>query len=408
MRKFSYLAATAAAAALVGFAAAAESSSTSQDAADFTTLVVQPIVSPRPVNATDGRTHLVYELLLVNGTPLHTRIDAIAAFDPTTGATLGEWKGEALAAIFRLNGRMPGATLRPGGSAYAFLDASVPEGAPVPHAVKHRISVSRFMESPNDKEKLAPLDPSMGVPNVTSFEGAETAVDPAKAVVIAPPLRGKGWIAFNGCCADLQHRGSVMAFNGAPKIPERFAIDFVKLDGERRVFSGPPDRNESYADYGLPVYAVADGTVIETSDGAPERIPTKPREPTRFDTVGGNYVVIDIGGGHFAFFAHLKTGSVAVKRGDRVKAGDVIGALGDTGNSDGPHLHFHVMDGPSPLSSNGIPYVFESFTGAGRLAGDSDRLNETGGPADIDSGWRPGPHRAELPLDLEVIDFPDK
>ena len=211
---------------------------------------------------------LVYELLLVNGTPLHTRIDAIAAFDPATGATLGEWKGEALAAIFRLNGRMPGATLRPGGSAYAFLDASVPEGAPVPHAVKHRISVSRFMELPNDKEKLAPLDPSMGVPNVTSFEGAETAVDPPKAVVIAPPLRGKGWIAFNGCCADLQHRGSVMAFNGAPKIPERFAIDFVKLDGERRVFSGPPDRNESYADYGLPVHAVADGTVIETSDGA--------------------------------------------------------------------------------------------------------------------------------------------
>ena len=100
--------------------------------------------------------------------------------------------------------------------------------------------------------------------------------------------------------------------------------------------------------------------------------------------MGGNYVVIDIGGGHFAFFAHLKTGSVAVKRGDRVKAGDVIGALGDTGNSDGPHLHFHVMDGPSPLSSNGIPYVFESFTGAGRLAGDSDRLNETGGPADIE------------------------
>ena len=67
----------------------------------------------------------------------------------------------------------------------------------------------------------------------------------------------------------LQHRGAVMAFNGEPKIPERFAIDFVKLDGERACFRGPPDRNESYADYGLPVYAVADGTVIETSDGAP-------------------------------------------------------------------------------------------------------------------------------------------
>ena len=407
MRKFSYLAAGAAVFALFVSEAAAGPNSTSQAAAEFTTLVVQPIASPQPVDASDGRTHLVYELLLVNGTPLHTRIDAIAAFDPETGATLGEWKGESLAAIFRLNGRLPGGTLGAGGSAYAFLDATVPEGAPVPKAIKHRISVSRFVESPEDK-KLVPLDPRTGVPGVASFEGVEAAVDAGRAVVIQPPLRGKGWIAFNGCCADLQHRGAVMAFNGAAKIPERFAIDFVKLDSERRVFSGPADRNESYADFGLPVYAVADGTVIETSDGAPERIPTKPREPTRFDTAGGNYVVIDIGGGHFAYFAHLKTGSVAVKRGDQVKAGDVIGYLGDTGNADGPHLHFHVMDGPSPLSSNGIPYVYESFTGAGRLAGDSDRLIETGGPANIDAAWRSGPHKAEFPLDLEVIDFPDK
>ena len=193
---------------------------------------------------------------------------------------------------------------------------------------------------------------------------------------------------MNGCCDDLQHRGAVMAFDGVAKIPERFAIDFIKLDGDRRVVSGPADRNESYAGYGAPVYAVADGTVIATSDGAPERIPTKPREPIRFDTAGGNFVVVDIGGGNYAFFAHLKTGTVAVKPGDRVKTGDVVGHLGDTGNSDGPHLHFHVMDGPSPFGSNGVPYAFSTFSGAGRLTGDNDGIL-AGDPAKIDNSWRP-------------------
>ncbi len=88
--------------------------------------------------------------------------------------------------------------------------------------------------------------------------------------------------------------------------------------------------------------------------------------------------------------------------------GHVIGLLGDTGNSDAPHLHFHVMDGPSPFASNGIPYVFTTFAGAGRLTPDNDRLFADGGPANVDAEWRSAPHKAELPLDLEVIDFPEK
>ena len=410
MAKFRNLsAATTVLALLAGAAAAAAGpESAPEDAAAFTTLVVQPTVSPRPVDAADGRMHLVYELSVVNETSLYTRIDSIAAFDPATGAPLGEWTGDALAAILRLNGRLPGLTVRPGGSAYAFLAASAPEGAPVPKAVRHRIAVSRFMPSPDDKEKLVPVDPKSGVAATASFEGAETAVDLRKAVVVEPPLRGKGWVAFNGCCADLQHRGGVMAFDGVAKIAERFAIDFMKLDADRRIFVGPADRNESYPTYGVPVYAVVGGTVVEASDGAPERIPTKPREPITIANAAGNYVVVDIGGGNYALFAHLKTGTVAVKPGDRVKAGDVIGHAGDTGNSDAPHLHFHVMDGPSPLASNGIPYAFTDFAGAGRLTPDNERLLDSGGPANVEAEWRSGPHKAELPLDLEVIDFPEK
>ena len=131
-------------------------------------------------------------------------------------------------------------------------------------------------------------------------------------------------------------------------------------------------------------------------------------EPPTIETAAGNHVVIDIGDGNYALFAHLKTGSVAVKKGDRVNAGDVIAHAGDTGNSDGPHLHFHVMDGPSPLASNGIPYAFTSFNGDGRLTPNNEQLFETGGPAKIDVRWHSGPHRMEMPLDLQAIDIPEK
>ena len=343
---------------------------TLDDPDTFTAVVVQPIVSPRPVEGADGRTHLVYELLFVNETALLSRVDAIEALDAETGAVLGAWKGEALKAIFRLNGREPGQTLARGHSAYAFLDATVPRGTPAPKAIQHRITVTRFMAAPGDEHKTAPLDPKLGIPTQATFVGVPVDVDARKAVVIEPPLRGPGWIDVNGCCGSLQHRGGIMAFNGAPKIAERFAIDFMQLDPSRRLFVGPRDRNESYPTYGNPVYAVADGTVVEAVDGVAEGAPFASREPTTIQNAAGNHIVLDIGGGNFALFAHIETGTVAVKAGDRVKAGDVIGHAGDTGNSDGPHLHFHVMDGPSPLASNGLPYAFTRFTGAGRLAED--------------------------------------
>jgi Peptidase family M23 len=408
MKMVRVLGAIAAAGIVFAFSSAAEPQGPRLDAADFTTLVIEPVISPQPVETTGDHSHLVYELLLVNNTDLDVRVDGIDVFDPASGASLGEWKGEALAKIVRLNGRLPGVTLRGGGSAYAFLDASVPKGAIMPKAIKHRFSVSRFMARHSDKDALVPLDSKFGIPPVANFEAAKVVVESSRPVIVQPPLRGQGWVVFNGCCASLQHRGAVMAFNGVPKAPERFAIDFMRLDGDRRLLSGPVDRNESYAAYGAPIYAVADGAVIATSDGAPERIPFKPREPIRFDTAGGNFVVIDIGHGRFAFFAHLKTGTIRIKRGDKVKAGDVIAHLGDTGNSDAPHLHFHIMDGPSPFASNGIPYVFSTFGVAGRLAADNEHLFDGPTPAKFDSNWRPGQYNARLPLDLEVIDLPDK
>ena len=166
----------------------------------------------------------------------------------------------------------------------------------------------------------------MKIPGRITFEGASTPVDDRRPVVLEPPLRGPGWVAFDGCCAELtSHRGAVMAFNGKAMAPERFAIDFVQVDGEGRIFVGPVDRLSSYPSFGVPVHAAADGTVVQASDGAPEQVPEAQRVPMEIDAYVGNHVVIDMGDGNFALYAHLETGTVAVKVGDRVKVGEVIG-----------------------------------------------------------------------------------
>ena|SRR5215210_2654018 len=125
------------------------------------------------------------------------------------------------------------------------------------------------------------------------------------------------------------------------------------------------------------------------------------------DAYVGDHVVIDMGDGNFALYAHLKTGTVAVKVGDQVKTGEVIGHLGNTGNSDAPHLHFHVMDGPWPLAASGLPYEFTAFMGAGRFEPTDDAFMR-GTPGRIDRAWLPGQHRSKLPLNLQVMDFPDR
>jgi murein DD-endopeptidase MepM/ murein hydrolase activator NlpD len=99
----------------------------------------------------------------------------------------------------------------------------------------------------------------------------------------------------------------------------------------------------------------------------------------------------------------MQPGSVRVKPGDRVRTGQVLGLLGNSGNTDAPHLHFHVMDGPSPLLANGLPYVFGAFEGAG-VVRDEDQL-ATNAPVAIDAASLLGPHQNQLPMTLEVVEF---
>ena len=85
----------------------------------------------------------------------------------------------------------------------------------------------------------------------------------------------------------------------------------------------------------------------------------------------------------------------------------MLGLLGNSGSSTGPHLHFHVMNRPSGLAADGLPYVFDRFRTAGRIPPLDDSLVATinsGKPVPIDPAGA-GPHRRELPLGRDVVGF---
>jgi murein DD-endopeptidase MepM/ murein hydrolase activator NlpD len=187
-------------------------------------------------------------------------------------------------------------------------------------------------------------------------------------------------------------------------VAERYAIDFVQLNDKDMLNSGPIDQLTSFGFFGDEIYSVADGTVVKIADGLPEQVPGKLPEGATIQMAAGNHVVVDIGERRFAFYAHLQPGSLKVKIGDKVTTGQVLGLLGNSGNTDGPHLHFHVMDSPSPLVSNGPPFVFTSFTGQG-IVKDKEPL-ATGGPVVVDEKALDGAHKNQLPLNDQVVSFP--
>lgn len=232
---------------------------------------------------------------------------------------------------------------------------------------------------------------------VQELEGSVVAVA-RTGPTVGPPLRGGPWLAANGPNARTGHRRALIATGGTPTIAQRFAIDFVKLSDANTTYQDDQLSNASYFAQGTDAIAVADGRVVAVKDSIPENVPgaNSRAVPITLETVGGNHVIIDIGGDYYAFYAHLQPGSLRVRLGDRVKRGQVLGLVGNSGNSTEPHLHFHVSDSASPLGSEGIPYRIDSFVLAGRCTTFGSGCNRTS----------EGTRRNEIPLGNAVVTFP--
>jgi len=196
------------------------------------------------------------------------------------------------------------------------------------------------------------------------------------------------------------------------------AIDWKQADDQDAFYTGDKTKNESYVDYGSEVIAVADGTVTATLDGqdanAPGVLPAQ--DPVlgpklTVENVDGNHIVLDIGINTYAFYAHLIKGTLQVKVGDKVTKGQVIAQLGNTGNANASHMHFHLMNGPSVLGSSGLPYVIDSFDYQGQISAqqlyDADYYL-TGTFFGTDRLPQPEPRTDQLPLAWSIVNFPGK
>lgn len=386
---------------VLGFLLAATSPALAEEV--LSPLVAMPIAQPHPVLAADDKQHLAYELVLLNLAGTAVALKKVEALDAANGAVLYTLEGDGLAQMFKLNGGGKGTELPGGGSGILFFDVTLPKDATLPKALKHRFDIEVAQpEASGDPEKDRDPAPAPKQELVVTTDALAIGQG---AIVVAPPLKGKRWVVGGGCCAPPSyHRGATLPINGGIRVAERFAIDFVQLNDKDSLADGAPDKLESYGYFGDEIYSVADGTVVGTEDGLPEQVPGKLPEGATIQMAAGNHVVVDIGEGRYAFYAHMQPGSLKVKVGDTVKTGQVLGLLGNTGNTDSPHLHFHVMDSPSPLLSNGLPFVFTAFTGGGRVT-DEDPLFK-GGVVPIDKDALAGPHENELPLNDQIVAFP--
>jgi Peptidase family M23 len=140
-------------------------------------------------------------------------------------------------------------------------------------------------------------------------------------------------------------------------LAEAFAYDFLQIGANGKSFEHDGTRNLDYYAFGKRVLAAKDGTVVFVRADITDNEPGDPN----LNTPGGNVVVIDHGSGQFSYYAHLRARSVSVKIGNKVKSGDPLGEVGNSGDSTEPHLHFHVMNAADPAQADGVPVVFENW-----------------------------------------------
>lgn len=193
---------------------------------------------------------------------------------------------------------------------------------------------------------------------------------PRAPVEVEAPVTGR-WSALNSPADKVPSHGT----HG---LAQTYAID-ITAEGEEAGKSARPGfawlwpvarRNRAFPSFGAPLLAVADATVVHAEDGQRDHLSrnsllgllyfffiegaVRGASPAR--RVIGNHVVLDLGDDTYAMYAHVQRGSLAVRAGERVRAGQTLARCGNSGNSTEPHVHFQLMDGPDPDTAQGVPF----------------------------------------------------
>ena len=366
------------------------SDGTAEPADKVSAIMVQPIHDAQVVFGSDEMNHVEYELLVVNVFSDPVTLTGVTVIGPA-GEELGQVEGDTLAAATQsLYTHAPSPVVAASAAVSVDVDLVLPPGD-VPERVTHRIDYTL----PKGLAGAVIVDEHV-------VHGPEVAVDRSDAITIAPPVAGDGWLATSACCSPNVHRDLRLSANGLRiETAETFAVDWALVRGDR-VYDGDGSRNEQFYDFGAEVLAVADATVVSVNDGVPESVPFNAEPPETKQGFGGNQVILEIAPGVFAAYAHLQPGSITVGVGDDVEVGDVLAKLGNTGPSQGPHLHFGLLDKPDLFTGRSLPFVHEAFT----VVGTVDFAALTGDELVI------APESRELseayPLYGVIVNFPDQ
>lgn len=340
--------------------------------------IIECYHEPIPVKLGDVIS-LFYEIHITNITRNELELKKIGIYDSSSDAKIKTYEGEMLNRKTRQFGVERGyedrLKVRGGFRAVVFVQLDFPAQAKLPAELKHEISYT----IPDIENKVA-----------DTYSEFFVQISSEQPVVIGAPVGDGTWLVGNTAGdEDGGHRGSFRTHQGRMGDRARFGIDILgtNADGEvfdlkmeqvvaGRVLSSTSPRikgekakstdlgfrlNENWYGYGAEILAVKDGIVAHLTDNIPEN--TNPPERSvamnTYENVGGNSITLNIGNGNYAVYSHLIPGSIRVKAGDRVKKGQVLARLGNSGNSDAPHLHFHIQD--SEYGGEGQPFVFEQF-----------------------------------------------
>jgi hypothetical protein len=371
----------------------------------FSTLVLRPTEPETvPVTGTDGRLHVVYELEVQNTSPRPATITEVLVLAPD-GDVVASVEGDAVTALSMVVADfalppVPADVVPAGRSVLLIMDAVFDSDEEIPSSFVHSVTAS-FGEFETNQGDFA----LNNFPDEATETGGTVAVGDEGPEVIGPPMTGGGWVAVNGCCELSPHRGAMLPLGGRINGSERYAVDWSRFDttaqplvdleaGTQSTFEGDPDDNASYFTFGQPAVAVADAEVVtvvdDLEDAPPHVFLTLPLKD-----LGGNRVVLKLREGVYAFYGHLKKGSVLVEVGDAVERGEQIAELGNSGNTSESHLHFHLMNGPLPLTATNLPWVIDRFVFEGTA--------EPAGLIITEAGEREN----ELPLMYSTVRFGD-
>ena len=383
-----------------------------------------------PVMGTDGRIHLAYEMLFTNTAKLLSpdttngtvSVNSVEVVDPAR-----DNKVVAIDQVFTAKNEDVTAQLHPfakpficlctddyshklgpGESAVMYFDVTFKDFTSVPDEIAHRVSASAAVidKTPGSPTEEPPIVENSTPPQIVAIGGA-VKVKAKRAITLSPPLRGDGWVDGNGCCAIIgAHRFTIIPGSGSLYAPQRFAIDYLQIDAQGRAWVGTVTHVTDWRGFGAEVRSAAPGQVVSAVDGYDDNIPGEGPKITPAN-IAGNHVIIDMGNGTFALYAHLKKGSVIPKRGEFVRCGQLLGFVGNSGSSGAPHLHFEIMAAPSSLEANGLPFVFDKMQYQGAVTGTWQQFLDdlfAGLPVQVDSA-RSGMRTGQMPLTLDVMSY---